>query len=153
MGGGQSNQRHYDDWDDDDDGVCKPCFLFKPPMSRRSDPMGTPLPETPIQDRRKRDAAMNRWNNEGNTEGVFSSQYFGIEKEVDPMSSAPSNGNNQAQVHEGNVRAAYLYQCRFCHSMSHKFSAFIGCRIADAKKVPNDGSTGCRFHVDMPPLR
>ena len=42
--------------DDDKDGPCVPCFFFLKPLPRRdrSDPMGSPLPETPVIERQKR---------------------------------------------------------------------------------------------------
>lgn len=101
MGGGQSREN----WEDDDDGVCKPCFLFRAPMpaSRTiSDPMGSPLPETPMVDRRKREAAITNIQEDTNPDPVYSSQYFGIEKEVDANASQ-DNPSSRAVVHEGKV--------------------------------------------------
>jgi hypothetical protein len=64
--------------------------------------MGTPMPETPLVDRRKRDAAITKIQEDPKTDPVYSSQYFGIEKEVDPNSSR-NHRSGRAIVHEGQV--------------------------------------------------
>ncbi|CAJ1897484.1 unnamed protein product [Cylindrotheca closterium] len=168
MGGGQS----HDNWEDDDNGVCKPCFLFKAPMSRskRSDPMGTPMPETPIVDRRKRDAAAAKIQESKKTDPVFSSQYFGIEKEVDPKNpknSAKNNPSGRAIVHEGQdaeqqMQAKYqmmevlgVGSTSTCHRCVDKRSNLhYACKIID-KKVIEDRFQGMmdQFHTEIDALR
>ena len=74
---------------------CHPCFTFRAPFKRYlNDPLGSPLPDTPISKRKKRD---------------FSSRYSGLEKEVSTAGQSSyytSNANNSrtADVHEGSVR-------------------------------------------------
>lgn len=76
---------------------CQPCLGIGAPFRRKSsDPLGSPMPDTPISSRRKR--------------REFSSRYGGLEKEVSTATQSSfyssSNGNNSqaANVHEGSVR-------------------------------------------------
>mmetsp|Transcript_26768 Transcript_26768/g.65101 ORF Transcript_26768/g.65101 Transcript_26768/m.65101 type:complete len:441 (-) Transcript_26768:298-1620(-) len=165
MGGGQSNTSHTDGADDDG-AVCKPCFLFNSPIGRSSDPMGTPMPETPIVHRRKRDAAIDKLREERKSDPVYSSQYFGIEKEVDPKSSR-SNGDKRAKVHEGKdaelqMQAKYqmmevlgVGSTSTCHRcVDKRTNLHYACKIID-KKMIEDRFQGMmeQFHTEIEALR
>ena len=75
---------------------CQTCFALPSPFKRNgnsSDPLGSPLPDTPLVRRNKRE---------------FSSQYDGLEKELSANSQSSfyiSNlyNSRQADVHEGSV--------------------------------------------------
>ena len=107
---------------DSDD--CQPCFFFKAPLAKKrsgertaQDLMGSPLPPTPVHRRKQFQDAMDRDNQQN---GVYSSKYFGLEKEVSGGGrgvdgsrslAAVSTGGQaapqhppQAEVHEGPVR-------------------------------------------------
>jgi hypothetical protein len=104
MGGKQSTMN---DTDKDGDGDCQRCFLFNAPF-RSSDAIGSPLPETPVMERNMRKQAMQEAaNGDRNTDPVFSSKYFGLEKEVFHQSSSikldkPEEAH-RAEVYEGKV--------------------------------------------------
>jgi hypothetical protein len=119
MGAQQSSGVKADDDDDDNsNNNCHQCFLFKAPFGNRNnksnDPLGSPLPDTPLSHRKK--------------QREFSSQYGGLEKEVSSFKS-PSFGNNNnnnnntssssnshqnkskstAEVYDGAVRFSFHY--------------------------------------------
>jgi serine/threonine protein kinase len=104
MGGGQSNL-HRTNSEYDKAGDCNPCFLFRSPL-RSNDRIGSPMPETPVVHRRKRDEAINVLHEERRKNPAYSSKYFGIEKEVEEPKKRQENGH-KAQVHEGNVSICY----------------------------------------------
>ena len=78
---------------------CHPCFGLQAPFKRKvssNDPLGSPLPDTPMSLRKKRE---------------FSSRYGGLEKEASSAGGSSfirntSDGNKSrtADVHEGSVR-------------------------------------------------
>ena len=78
-------------------GDCHPCFVFGAPFGRKSnsnDPLGSPMPDTPVSRRKRRE---------------FSTQYDGLEKEISTVGQSSfytSNANvsRTADVHEGSVR-------------------------------------------------
>jgi hypothetical protein len=88
MGAQQSSGVKDDGDDDNSNNNCHPCFLFKAPFGNRNnnsnDPLGSPLPDTPLSHRKK--------------QREFSSQYGGLEKEVSSFKSpslvAGNNNNN-----------------------------------------------------------
>jgi len=83
----------------DEKGDCQ-CFALKSPFKRNinsHDPLGSPLPDTPISQRKKRE---------------FSSRYGGLEKEVSSVKNSISGENKSriANVHEGLDAEAALYE-------------------------------------------
>ena len=129
MGSQQSSGVKDDDEDvDKSNNNCHPCFLIKAPFGNRNknsnDPLGSPLPDTPLSNRKKH--------------REFSSQYGGLEKEVSSFKSpsllsgnnnnnnnnnntSSSNSNNQneskstAEVYDGAVRfILYFFYILFC---------------------------------------
>jgi hypothetical protein len=105
MGGKQSNLNRSGS--DASEGDCQPCFFFRAPF-RSEDPIGSPMPETPVQHRSKRiEAVKNALRGEKRDNPVFSSKYLGLEKEVDYRSKSSLDGSSesecQAEVHEGKV--------------------------------------------------
>ena len=91
--GAQQSSGVVDNGDDNDksnsnNNNCHPCFLIKAPFGNRNknsnDPLGSPLPDTPLSSRKK--------------QREFSSQYGGLEKEVSsfksPSSVSRNNNNN-----------------------------------------------------------
>jgi hypothetical protein len=100
MGGQQSSLIR----NDSDVQDCQPCFFVKAPF-RSNDPIGSPLPDTPIAARHRKQAVKNELKNT-----VYSSRYVGLEKEVVPNGSADSlNGRHQAEVHEGKVSREEIF--------------------------------------------
>ena len=95
MGGAQSSTGHGAE-----DSVCGPCFA-KAPFARSIDPIGSPMPETPLHSRRKKFAVEDAMLGENRNNPIFSSKYSGLEKESEPVKK--ENGN-VAQVNEGKVR-------------------------------------------------
>jgi hypothetical protein len=108
MGVGQSNLNRSNS-DDHQSGDCKPCFFFRSPL-RSNDIMGSPMPETPVVVRRKRNQAINSFQEERRNNPVFSSQYLGLEKEVlkEPDGIGSRETKHRAQVYEGKV-SSFLY--------------------------------------------
>lgn len=105
MGGGQSNLNRANS-DDEEFGDCQPCFLFKSPLRLSNDPIGSPMPDTPVIDRRKRDEAISAYCTERRTNPIYSSKYFGLEKEVLQDPNAPKEESEfRAEVYEGKVSA------------------------------------------------
>jgi hypothetical protein len=103
MGGKQST---INDTAKDGDGDCQRCFLFNAPF-RSSDAIGSPLPETPVMKRNMRKQAMQEAAiGDLRTDPVFSSKYFGLEKEVFHQSSYKVDDPaevHRAEVYEGKV--------------------------------------------------
>lgn len=93
---------------------CHPCFAFHAPFqqSQPSDPLGSPLPDTPVTKRKQRgihDLTPPNGQN-GRSDPVYSSRYGGLEKEPDSSSNSKrmtSNGDEEyeAKIHEGPVSA------------------------------------------------
>lgn len=90
------------------DGICHACFPFQAPFAKSSnhnhDPIGSPMPETPIHARRKQHAiegAILEETTGSKGKPVFSSKYSGLEKEVE---TSEHGNSNMAQIHEGKVR-------------------------------------------------
>ena len=105
MGGKQSALIHTTSDVSGDDNDCN-CFFFKLPF-KSNDPIGSPMPETPLHQRAKRSAIKTALNKVRESP-VFSSKYGGLEKEVDYCSKALSSIEDQenghrAEVHEGKV--------------------------------------------------
>jgi serine/threonine protein kinase len=93
---------------------CEQCFFFLPApfrvqnsgrgvlssngggggtSSTNSNPLlGTPLPDTPVHQRRKREVVQQAMRDEAMSKPLFSSKYFGLEKE--PLGASVSNENN-----------------------------------------------------------
>ena len=144
MGGRQSRAQDPppppnddDDYDDDDDAACMPCFFMNGvsqqllTRTRSADPIGTPLPETPLFQRKRRQQvqhALRTTNNNDNDKAnnnntaVFSSRYGGLEKEVSTSNhhnrhhDTTQNGRNDIDyddegpaVHEGPDSEAQLH--------------------------------------------
>lgn len=123
--GGTNHHNHHDnDEDSTDNNKCQPCFWFspsgtqnglknlvlfappQPPSSSKSsgkngnhgsdDPMGSPLPDTPIFVRKRREATQQRILDDPSV--VYSSRYGGLEKEASSeffLAPASSNNNNK----------------------------------------------------------
>jgi hypothetical protein len=94
MGGVQSGTSHGAD-----NGACGPCFA-KAPFARAIDPIGSPMPETPLHSRRKKLAVEDVMLGENRNNPIFSSKYSGLEKESEP---AKKENGGVAQVNEGKV--------------------------------------------------
>jgi len=137
---------------------CHPCFAFRAPFKRYlNDPLGSPLPDTPISKRKKRD---------------FSSRYSGLEKEVSTAGQSSyytSNANNSraADVHEGSDAEAALYEkyqlmevlgvgsTSTCHRcVDKKTGAHYACKIID-KQMIEERFHGMmeQFHTEIEALR
>jgi tRNA A-37 threonylcarbamoyl transferase component Bud32 len=103
----------------DENADCVPCFFLgyfsKHLPGRASDPIGTPLPETPLFQRKRRQQAV-KAAMQKDDDPVFSSKYCGLEKETAKMfpPGTMQNGSRppfeaqeeviepeSAQVHEG----------------------------------------------------
>ena len=139
MGGKQSNLNSNDRFDpnrideeEEDDGVCKPCFFLnigggnhRRSSSAYSDPMGSPLPDTPTAVRHRKQAVRNALKNERKNP-IFSSRYEGLEKEVSTsldgsnqsnlVNGEAASGSLLAQVHEVKVRIFILIFFRIIYS-------------------------------------
>lgn len=102
MGGGQSSLIR-DGSDASNHGNCLPCLPFKPNFPQaNNDPIGSPLPDTPVHAKRKQHAVQDALREENLLKTqVFSSKYGGLEKEVEDLDQ--ENGN-VAVIHEGKVR-------------------------------------------------
>jgi tRNA A-37 threonylcarbamoyl transferase component Bud32 len=91
-GGGARKDEHQD---------CVPCFFLgsfsKHLPGRASDPIGTPLPETPLFQRKRRQQAVKAAMQKDDP--VFSSKYGGLEKETATM-FPPQNSMNRAKFQE-----------------------------------------------------
>lgn len=103
---------------------CQPCFFFSPAAagnikslvtdsSSNSDPMGSPLPDTPVFERKRREATQQRLRDDP----IFSSKYGGLEKEVSDSrlmldnSSSNNSSNLFLKPHGGGaVRAGAQQQ-------------------------------------------
>jgi hypothetical protein len=112
MGGQQSTSRNSKD----DADCSKPCFFLdiskmtKKVSNRNTDAIGSPEPETPMIERRKRKEVASKMAEDRNQpaaqrgQGPFSSRYGGLEKEIpEGDESAESNDSGMAKVHEGPV--------------------------------------------------
>ena len=103
MGGNQSSLIRQDsDASERDD--CLPCFFLKAPFKASDDPIGSPMPDTPLDQRRKKTAVKNALRHEHRNNPIFSSKYNGLEKEV----ISQEEKLNQAEIHEGAVRSLCL---------------------------------------------
>lgn len=150
MGGGQSNLNQKNS-EYDEAGVCKPCFLFDSPL-RSKDAIGSPMPETPVVHRRKRDEAISALREERRTDPVYSSKYFGIEKEVVEPKKQIKNVR-RAEVHEGEVSEHNVFCCSWLSHIFLQNCTLKGRGNANASKVSADGSFGCWVDLDLSSLR
>jgi hypothetical protein len=129
--------------EEDSDDDCLNCsFLggFCPPQKKKTyDPMGTPVPDTPVVSRKQRkmfenaiddDNGSNNNTNNGvspsSRTGLFSSRYFGLEKEEDSSSildteeeEEPHDENAPAQIHEGPVSHFLVFIFMYDHKSLH----------------------------------
>jgi hypothetical protein len=149
MGGGQSRlaggsgSRRRGDDDDDDAGPC--CFFLGDAARNVSrhiakiddggggggDALGTPMPETPLFQRKRRGdvrEALRREEEQQKTQQqrqVFSSKYGGLEKEVSGMwNSSKSNTRSFAEDENGGTTAdegggAVIYEGPDCEGVMH----------------------------------
>ena len=112
---GSQQSRDIGDDDDDDDRQCQPCFFFNSPVARRNgasgkkkgsnnrDPLGSPLPDTPVAVKKRKQAAANAISNNQKDNPIFSSKYGGLEKEVSTSTTASSsNANNNSNANRKN---------------------------------------------------
>ena len=138
MGGKQSNLNRTDS-DASSTGECEPCFLFRSPF-RSNDPIGSPMPETPVHHRQKRNQAIkNALRGDQKNSPAFSSKYIGLEKEVDYRSkSSLEDQENEcrAEVHEGKVStflsfvlSLVLHRANYCFTLSPRLSTMISAMI------------------------
>jgi tRNA A-37 threonylcarbamoyl transferase component Bud32 len=118
MGGQQSRQTNGNGAQNggrkEEQADCVPCFFLgyfskHLPGSRASDPIGTPLPETPLFQRKRRQQAV-KAAMQKDEDPVFSSKYCGLEKEkvMQNGSRSPFKEEEEvgmepegAEVHEG----------------------------------------------------
>jgi len=102
------------------DADCRPCFFLdhfskalRKATSRGADPMGTPLPDTPLYQRKKREQVQKAMRNK---DPVFSSKYGGLEKESADMFIPPQSQQRlqphqeESIVHEGPDCERQLHQ-------------------------------------------
>lgn len=107
MGGTQSSSRH-----DAEDEPCGPCFTKAPfarPTTRSIDTIGSPMPSTPIDARRKKFAVEDAMLGQTVNNPIFSSRYGGLEKEVEPTKKENGNG---AQIYQGKVSHPSYEYCK-----------------------------------------
>mmetsp|Transcript_16685 Transcript_16685/g.38519 ORF Transcript_16685/g.38519 Transcript_16685/m.38519 type:complete len:430 (+) Transcript_16685:207-1496(+) len=139
---------------------CRPCFAFPSIFKRNAnlnDPLGSPLPDTPLS----------RWKRR-----AFSSRYDGLEKEVispDQARFYASNTNTSrpGDVHEGSDAEAALHQkyqlmevlgvgsTSTCHRCVDKKTGFhYACKVID-KQMIKDRFHGMmeQFHTEIEALR
>jgi len=141
---------------------CHPCFGLQAPFKRKvssNDPLGSPLPDTPMSLRKKRE---------------FSSRYGGLEKEASSAGGSSfirntSDGNKSrtADVHEGSDAEAALYEkyqlmevlgvgsTSTCHRcVDKKTGAHYACKIID-KLTIEERFQGMmeQFHTEIEALR
>jgi serine/threonine protein kinase len=83
----------------DENRPCQACFWFGQGLSsvRRTDPIGTPLPDTPVYQRKKREKMAKAMRDPT----IFSSRYAGLEKEVVEEEDVTEHARNGAQFYEG----------------------------------------------------
>lgn len=128
-------------------GVCGPCFA-KAPFARSADPIGSPMPETPVHARRKKFAVEDAMRGQDRNNPVYSSKYSGLEKEVEPKKK---ESGNLAQIHEGKVSDGGMVgetPCRILLTIGHS----VGCGDDVACQVSAHGSPWRRFHFHLPPM-
>jgi hypothetical protein len=108
MGGQQSQLKGSGDGEG---AKCAmPCFfvdISKIKKKSSIDLIGSPEPETPIYERRKRAEVAKVVKNERKTNAQLSSRYGGLEKEVSEALVEENNEDEedgQAKIHEGPVR-------------------------------------------------
>ena len=120
MGGKQSqpvNGNHHPANDGDDDDKCAfPCFFFSPGAARNgiqnlvsgagnlkngssSDPMGSPLPDTPVFERKRRENVKEALREDP----IFSSKYGGLEKERSDSALGAPKMNGSASNARGST--------------------------------------------------
>jgi len=136
---------------------CHVCFAIRAPFTRQAnsnDRLGSPLPDTPISARKRRE---------------FSSQYGGLEKEVFIIgqSSFSTNNSRTAHVHEGPDAEAALYEkyqlmevlgvgsTSTCHRCVDKTTGVhYACKIID-KQMIEERFHGMmeQFHTEIEALR
>jgi serine/threonine protein kinase len=102
--------------DEDGQGPCRPCFFMdrfaknmRKDRVRVLDPMGTPLPETPLFQRKRRQEVHQALKKD---DPVYSSKYGGLDKEVSSYLAPALNGftvREEAHVHEGLNAEAELH--------------------------------------------
>lgn len=144
---------------------CKPCFFLPSPLRSR-DPMGSPIPDTPLFHRRKRDEYMrNALREERRHNPIFSSKYTGLEKEVEQQES--KHNEIRAEVYQGKDAEAKMqekYQLMevlgvgstsTCHRcLSKRTGMHYACKIID-KRVIEERFEGMmdQFHTEIEALR
>jgi len=131
-GNSSNGARNHDEEEDNHASTtkCQPCFFFSPAGAggnlknllvtginnndksnhrSSSDPMGSPLPDTPVFERKRRQATKERLRDDP----IFSSKYGGLEKEVSDsrLNSTGNNSNNSNNLFlkpygAGAIRAA-----------------------------------------------
>jgi hypothetical protein len=125
--GGQQSTIHKGSSTNKDGSPCHPCFAFQAPFQQHaSDPLGSPLPDTPLTKRKQQrgmydqggGTTKNGQPSNGQSTPIYSSRYGGLEKEPDSRSSIKtdsslSNEEYQAKIYEGPVSASlcYVYLC------------------------------------------
>mmetsp|Transcript_23459 Transcript_23459/g.55251 ORF Transcript_23459/g.55251 Transcript_23459/m.55251 type:complete len:432 (+) Transcript_23459:280-1575(+) len=141
---------------------CDPCLGIQAPFKRNgksSDPLGSPLPNTPISRRRRKQE--------------FSSRYGGLEKESSATNlsfygnASVTNISRTAHVHEGSDAEAALYEkyqlmevlgvgsTSTCHRcVDKKTGAHYACKIID-KQMIEERFHGMmeQFHTEIEALR
>jgi len=105
-----------------DDGEDGPCFLcdigglfqktFPQSMRRSSDPIGSPMPETPIPQRKRREQVKQAMMKEKEENSMFSISQSGLEKEGKPLFLPPRNNQPKEHsiVHDGPDSEKLLHQ-------------------------------------------
>lgn len=137
--------------DDNDNGnqPCQPCFFFQAPFSKTSgqhkkeyDPLGSPLPDTPMAVKRKKSHNGNGNGGGGGgqrkTNPVYSSQYGGLEKEVSDNNATTKNINSRPSMdtldaldeQENNQYAAEVYEGKVSVALSYR-----SCSVLEASFV------------------
>lgn len=100
-----SQQSRPENQEEDGGGeTCQPCFLFDGfskglrSVAGKSDPIGTPLPDTPVYQRRRREQLQEALRKDN---AQFSSKYAGLEKEPSEKLNGSITEESCAQIYEG----------------------------------------------------
>lgn len=104
--------------DDGDSNDCQVCFfldrfgkVLRKATSKTSDGLGTPLPDTPLYQRKKREQVQKAMRNkQQEQDGLFSSKYAGLEKEQLIPPQQAQHRRDESIVHEGPDCERLLHQ-------------------------------------------
>lgn len=169
--GSKQSKLNREDSDASSVAECEPCFLFRSPFRSNNDPLGTPIPETPLHRRKQRKIAVRDALRGGDRNApIYSSKYIGLEKEVESRSkSSLGSQENEygVQVHKGKDAEAELHakyqlmevlgvgSTSTCHKCIDKQTGLnYACKVID-KRVIEDRFQGMmeQFYTEIEALR